>query len=188
MLYKKTLLASIFLGSLSFCLASTLHWNNSSVQAIELQDGKTYFLQPPTLVDAYTTINVINSWSAIYYYTIQTAANAGVPLQSVAIAQTQGGDTVEFRIGATTTYTQDAGGDRTQIQSKTTLNPETNTLSIVFDPPVPPGKAVVIRLLPSSNPRFPGVYLFGVTAFPPGAKPFGQFLGYGRLSFFSPRR
>ncbi|PZV18860.1 MAG: hypothetical protein DCF20_02055 [Pseudanabaena sp.] len=184
MLHKKTVLASIFLGSLGFCLASTLPWNNPLVQAVELQNGKTYFLQPPTLIEAYTTIYAVNVCCATYFFKIQTAANAGVPLQTVTIAQTQGVDTVEFQLDATITYAKDASGD-IPLRSKTTLNPETNTLSIVFDPPVPAGKTVMIGLRPSTNPRFDGVYLFGVNAFPTGDKPFGQFLGYGRLTFYS---
>ena len=185
MLHKKTLLASIFLGSISFCLASTLYWHNSSVQAVQLRDGKTYFVQPPTLIGAYTTFNWINAWGATYYFTIQTAGNAGEPLQAVAIAQSEGSEIVQFQLGETLTYAQEAGGDRTSLQSRTTLNPETSTLSIIFDPPVPAGKTVVIGLKPHINPRYDGIYLFGVTAFPPGSQPHGQFLGYGRLTFYS---
>ncbi|MEE3719980.1 DUF2808 domain-containing protein [Tumidithrix elongata RA019] len=188
MLHKKTLVASFLLFAAIFSPPVVRDWSNSSVQAVQLRDGKTYFLHPPTLIDATTTSNRTHAWGATYYFTIQTASDAGEPLQSVTIAQNEGSDTVAFQLGETLAYAQDAGSDRTPLISKTTLNPETRTLSIVFDPPVPAGKTVVISLYPSRNPRYEGVYLFGVTAFPPGSQPHGQFLGYGRLHFYSSSR
>jgi len=34
------------------------------------------------------------------------------------------------------------------------------------------------------NPCYGGAYLFGLTAFPQGEVPHGQFLGYGRIHFY----
>jgi hypothetical protein len=56
---------------------------------------------------------------------------------------------------------------------------------VTFDPPVPPGKIITIGLRPTRNPLYDGVYLFRVTAFPPGEKATGQFLGFGRLQFYT---
>ncbi|WP_157723268.1 DUF2808 domain-containing protein, partial [Salmonella enterica] len=70
---------------------------------------------------------------------------------------------------------QDATSDR-----------NTKTVSLTFDPPLSPGQIITIALKPVQNPQISGVYLFGVTAFPPGEKAHGQFLGYGRLQFYSP--
>jgi hypothetical protein len=53
---------------------------------------------------------------------------------------------------------------------------------VVFEPAIAPGKTVTVALRPVQNPNFPGVYLFGVTAFPPGEKVHGQFLGFGRFA------
>ncbi len=58
------------------------------------------------------------------------------------------------------------------------------TVFVNFDPPVTPGQTVTIGRSPVQNPRYSGIYLFGVTAFPPGEKSHGQFLGYGRFHFY----
>jgi hypothetical protein len=62
---------------------------------------------------------------------------------------------------------------------------EAGGVVVVFDVPVEPGTMVTVALRPYQNPRYEGVYLFGVTAFPRGEKAFGQFLGYGRFHFYS---
>jgi hypothetical protein len=65
-----------------------------------------------------------------------------------------------------------------------TADEENQTVSVTFDPPVPPGTVVTLGLKAERNPRSGGVYLFGVTAFPPGESAYGQFLGYGRFNFY----
>jgi hypothetical protein len=66
-----------------------------------------------------------------------------------------------------------------------TADSKTRTVSLILNPPVPPGKTVTIAMKPVQNPTVSGVYLYGVTAYPAGAKSHGQFLGYGRLQFYS---
>lgn len=61
---------------------------------------------------------------------------------------------------------------------------QTRSVAIAFSPPVPPGKTVTIALHPRRNPESGGIYQFGLTAFPPGEKSHGQFLGFGRLHFY----
>jgi len=63
-------------------------------------------------------------------------------------------------------------------------NPSTKAVTVVLDPPVPPGSTMTIRLLPDRNPYIAGYYLFAVRAFPAGDNSYGQFLGYGRLYFY----
>lgn len=154
-------------------------------QSVQLSDGKVYFVQPPSLVSATTTQNSVYSWGATYYFTIQVPENAGEPLQKVIINQYQGADRVRFSPNRTEVFEAKARRQTQDFALKdVTLDRETRSATVVFDPPVPPGKTVTIGLRPVRNPDISGVYLFGVTAYPPGENVHGQFLGYGRLHFY----
>jgi Protein of unknown function (DUF2808) len=156
-------------------------------QAVQLQDGKVYFVQPPSLVSAATTERRASSSGASYYFTLNVPADAGEPLQQVEIAQRDGSiqaRLVQFDAEDSRAFvgTRRDRGDDLSL-GETTFNRDTQTLSVVFDPPVPPGTTVTLKLQPKRNPRRDGIYLFGVTAYPAGADAHGQFLGYGRLQF-----
>ncbi|MER3433628.1 MAG: hypothetical protein C4288_09370 [Leptolyngbya sp. ERB_1_1] len=55
---------------------------------------------------------------------------------------------------------------------------------VAFDPPIQPGNMVTITIDVPRNPS-QDIYLIGVTAYPTGSNPMGQFLGFGRFSFYS---
>jgi hypothetical protein len=164
----------------------------SSAEAVQLRDGKTYFVQLPLLVGAETTVNRIYSWNATYYFAIAIPQNMGEPLQKLEISQTEGFDKVDFYSNETIAYLQSPSGDRVTISSKTEVLPRQDSdrqkITITFNPPIPASNELntklVVGLRPVRNPRYDGVYLFGVTAFPQGDRPNSQFLGYGRLSFY----
>lgn len=153
--------------------------------AIRLADGTVYFAQPPSLVSATTSFNDVYSWAATYYFTLSVPENAGEPLQRVTIAQDEGPDDIYFDLKESRAYegTRRKKGKRITLGAVMQDNGK-RTLSIAFDPPVPPGTTLTIALEPYQNPRIGGVYLFGVTAFPAGEKTHGQFLGFGRLHFY----
>ncbi len=153
--------------------------------AVTLSDGTVNFVGVPRLEGASTTFNDTYAWGATYYFTIRVPEDAGEPLQRIAIAQHEGSDDIEFDLEETRAYE----GTRRNRQSEisllaTTSNKDNQTLDLTFSTPVPPGKTVTIALRPVRNPRYGGVYLFGVTAFPAGEKARGQFLGFGRLHFY----
>lgn len=156
-------------------------------QAIQLQDGTVYFAQPPRLVEAATTYQNTYVWGATYYFTISLPENAGEPLQKVTINQREGADYVRFDLEDTYAFkgTRSKKGQKLKLKDVTS-DRKSRTLSLVFDPPVSPGQNITIALKPVQNPTVGGVYLFGVTAFPAGDKSHGQFLGFGRLQFYSP--
>jgi hypothetical protein len=164
-------------------------------QAVQLRDGKVYFVEPPKLVSATTTYKDVNFWGATYYFTINVPENAGESLQKVTIAQREGAENLRYNLNDTRAFegTSDAyGGLRLRKESRLTLGAvtderETRTVTVNFEPPVTPGQTVTIALRPVSNPSFSGVYLLGVTAFPVGEKSHGQFLGFGRFQFYSNR-
>ncbi len=157
-----------------------------SASAVQLADGTVYFNSPPRLAGASTTQNSVYAWSATYYFELEVPENAGEPLQQVTIAQEEGSETVRFSEKETEAFE----GDRTQNKlglGAVTSDRKTRAVTVQFNPPVPPGKKVTIALSPERNPAYSGVYLFGVTAFPPGEKTHGQFLGFGRLHFYDNR-
>jgi hypothetical protein len=163
-----------------------------SADAVQLRDGKTYFVQLPMLLEAVTTLNWVYAHGATYYFEISLPQNMGEPLQKLEIFQVEGGDSIDFFRNETIAYLKSASGDRAVIPSKTEIFPSTDRdrpkIVVTFDPPIPASNELknnlVVGLRPIQNPRYEGVYLFGVSASPQGNQPNSQFLGYGRLSFY----
>jgi hypothetical protein len=159
-----------------------------SIQAARLSDGRVYFEEQPRLESATTTEQVTSASTATYYFTITLPAGAGEPLQQIQIAQRNGSNfvrRVEYELDESFAFVgtrRDRGEDLSILES--TYYEDSQTLSVIFDPPVPPGTTVTLGLRPERNPHQEGVYLFGVTAFPAGEAPYGQFLGYGRFNFY----
>jgi hypothetical protein len=165
----------------------------SSAEAVQLRDGKTYFVHLPTLIEAETTVNRIYSRSATYYFAIALPQNMGEPLQKLEISQTEGFESIDFWENETSAYLQSPSGERIAISSKTEILPsnDRHKVTVTFEPPIPANNQLnsklIVGLRPVRNPRTEGVYLFGVTASPQGDRPNSQFLGYGRLSFYDSR-
>ncbi|OKH22573.1 hypothetical protein NIES593_12325 [Hydrococcus rivularis NIES-593] len=174
-----------FISKITLSLASILIVSLPSARAIELEGGRTAFESSPRLLDAATTFNSVRAWGAKYYFTIALPENLGEPLGKLAIQQRQGGDTINFNVDETFAFagTRSNKGDDLFIKTAN-LDEETNTISLVFEPPILPGTTFTVGLKPKRNPDFGGVYLFGVTAFPVGDKPEGLYLGVGRLNFY----
>ncbi len=159
--------------------------------AVQLADGKTYFVRPPQLVGTTTSYNSTDFPLATYSFTLTLPETAGEPLQKVVIAQDEGpdrlfweGDSADLTKGRTAF---DGAARRSGSKlplSAITVDAKARTATVIFEPPVPPGKTITIALYPLRNPNVGGVYLYGVTAYPPGAKAVGQFLGYGRIHIY----
>jgi hypothetical protein len=110
-------------------------------------------------------------------------------LGQVTIAQSEGSDRIHFSPQNITAFvgTRDRNAPRVTLGA-VKADRTTQTVTVNFDPPVPPGQTVTLALSPDRNPLYGGVYLFGVTAFPVGIKSHGQFLGFGRLHFYESSR
>ncbi len=157
--------------------------------AVQLGDGSTAFAHPPTLVKAATTNSNTYSWSSIYYYTVSVPEDSGEPLQRLTITQTEGFDR-DLTFDLKRSYAFEGVFSRRKTPANLAIadiqfNPKKNQVTVMFNPPISPGKTVTVSLEPYQNPATSGVYLFDVTAFPPGEKPRGQFLGFGRITFYS---
>jgi hypothetical protein len=199
-MHKKvmTAIALLPISALSVFIGNNQNLTSSnflipSAEAVQLRDGKTYFVQLPMLLGAETTVNRTYSRSAIYYFEIALPQNMGEPLQKLEISQTEGFESIDFISNETITYLQPTTGDRIAVPSKTEILPsqDRDKITVTFDPPIPANNQLnsklIVGLRPVHNPRYDGIYLFGVTAFPQGDRPNSQFLGYGRLSFYNSR-
>jgi hypothetical protein len=104
--------------------------------------------------------------------------NAGESLQKVEIKQFRAIDDIAIDPSDVQT------GVAIAILPDNKQDSQDKNISVTFNPPIRAGESINIRLRAVRNPRYGGVYLFGVTAFPQGNDPYGQFLGYGRLHFY----
>lgn len=164
--------------------------NVQAADAVRLSDGRVYFVQPPRLVNAVTTERSALARNATYYFTIEVPANSDEPLGQVAISQRDGNSAarrVAFDVEDSVAFigTRREQGAEVSI-ANTTFDDETNTVTLQFNPPIPPATTVTIGVDPERNPRTGGIYLYGVTAFPAGEQPYGQFLGYARIDINDP--
>lgn len=176
--------ATIFKTTLA---ALALMWGVStpSSRAIQLADGTVYFDKAPDLVAVTTPYKSIYTPRTTYFFTISLPTNAGVPLQRVTINQIEGIENIQFKLKDTYAFEGKGwDGDQKVTLGEVTRDKEKPTISVNFNPPVPPGKTVTIALRAVRNPFSSGVYLFGVTAFPAGEKAYGLYLGVGRLQFY----
>lgn len=55
---------------------------------------------------------------------------------------------------------------------------------VAFNPPVPPGQTVTIRLRSVRNPQFGGIYLFRVAAYPQARKSTQSISWIGQVSIY----
>ncbi len=155
---------------------------SGSVSSVTLRDGVTYFQKPPRLLSVTSSRDGSFVWGANYYFTIRISESSDEPVRRVVILQQSGGDSPQFEAKHTKAFegTREKRGKSLKLKD-VVLDSSPMELSVIFDPPVPPGKTFTIQLFPVRNPIVGGNYLYRVTAFPPGAKPFGQFLGLGQI-------
>lgn len=153
-------------------------------KAVTLADGTVAFAKPPRLLDAITTFREVRFRGAKYYFTIVLPPDADEPLGKVTVNLRQGADQIDYRLEKTQATRETVSNKHQGIAiASTTFTPDTQTVTVIFAQPISPGTTFTFRLIPKRNPDLPGTYLFGVTAFPGGAKSQGIYLGVGRLQF-----
>jgi len=155
-------------------------------QAVQLANGRTYFERPPSLSGASVSQNSTYFPGAIYSFTLIVPAQAGEPLGSVLIRQEPSTDYVRFNLKEVKAYegTADREQGRLVVRAIESDSKQPRAVRVTFDPPVAPGKTITIDLRSFQNPTTDGIYLYGVTAFPAGEQPYGQFLGFGRIHIY----
>jgi|688.fasta_scaffold04448_2 hypothetical protein len=159
--------------------------STSPVASIQYRDGRVEFSYPLRLTDSYSTRNLAGESHPTYYLTIDFPVAAVEPLDRLVISLTEGHDpTFSYRPEATTAFVNTSEGRQPLSLGEVKEDPASQTLTLQFNPPLPPGQTITVALAPHRNPRYAGVYLFGVQAYPIGENPQPSFIGYARLSFY----
>jgi hypothetical protein len=167
-------------GSIAISLASI----SFASKAVKAPDGTVAFESGIDLVDAHTTFSGVRVRQARYYFDLELPEDLGEPLKKVVIHQRSGSDKVRFKPDKTTAFLGNHHNKQEPLALKAFTDEATEEITVEFDRPIPPGSSVTIGIKPSRNPDYGGVYLFGVTAYPPGEKSVGLYLGPGRLQFY----
>ena len=155
------------------------------VLALETKSDRTFFRKSPRLLDVITTFRGARIGFPTYYYTIELPDQSGEPLKTIVIRQRQGFESIDYYPDKTIAFqgTPDHRGNPLALQDSQ-WDKQTETMTITLDPPVSPGTVFTVGLKPIRNPEYGGIYLFGVTVFPPGDNPLHLYLGSGRLDFY----
>jgi hypothetical protein len=176
------LLAGFTLAGLGGLVAVDLV-RSQPVTAVVFPDGTVAFDRPPNLERIRTTRNQTSVRRAAYYFEIDMPASAGEPLQRLTLEQ-RSQQLIRFDLSQTQATVTTAEGQRQLPVASAQRNPDTDKIEVEFAEAAPPDSQVSVRLLAQRNPRWGGVYQFGVTAFPEGETVRSQFIGYGRLNFY----
>lgn len=174
----------------SRCLAALLTFLPAAIslpllpapaRALELR-GQTYFNSPPWKVVARNFFWYIQQYGAEYYFTIDMPEKAGEALGAVRIEQTRGVDrTFRWQVGKTYAYLGKPRAEGPAVPVTVTYDDSQRRFDIRFEQPVAPGQQVTVALVPDFNPVYADTYLYGVTAYPAGPNPVGQFVGFGTI-------
>ncbi len=146
-----------------------------------LSPSREVFQHAPRIVRASTSQPAAFISGGTYEFTLTLPADAGAPLQAITISQAANAAKIQFAPGQSQVV---ANGAPVAIAAIGGVNGDEVTLS--FDRPIQPGATVTIALVANRHSGVAGTYLFGITAYPVGDATNGLFLGYGRLSLFSP--
>ncbi len=165
-------------------LASIFSSLSPVILAAQNKASISYFSRSPRLINVMTTYRGARVGRPRYYYTIDLPVGVGQPLKKITINQRQGFDEIDYYPQDTIAFqgTPHHRENSLNIES-TTWDKQTETMTIIFDPPVSPGTRFTVGLKAKKNPAYGGIYLFGVTAFPAGNNPRELYLGAGRLHF-----
>lgn len=178
----------MFLKTSTLMLGVVLSTSLVALPAVagQLADGRAFFDKSPTLVRAAAIDSESLAPEATYEFTIAVPDKAGEPLHKVTIAQNPNLDNINFDLKKTKAF---VGTSPTKENTLTLASVEGSQrdkpgqVAIVFETPVQPGTTVTIQLKARQNPE-EGIYEFGVTTYPVEQNSEGEFLGYGRLTFY----
>jgi hypothetical protein len=155
-----------------------------SAYAQQLNDSTFFTGQPPLFVGAQTPDSTVNWPNAHYYFTFHLPNNSVESLGKVTIQQQENVSIIPLDSASTYAFIGTQGNVSKPLAIQTTQDPQTQAVTVVFNPPVPPGTTFTIRLEAQRNPPNEGTYLYSVTTFPAGNNPTGLPMGVGRLSFY----
>ncbi|WP_159790556.1 DUF2808 domain-containing protein [Sodalinema gerasimenkoae] len=157
----------------------------TAAQASEESGRQSHFQHPPALDNVSSAAQTTGAWHDTHFITIDVPEDAGTPVAELSIHL----ETPDVSLDYDTEDTESFLGrprDRGHSVDLATVSHDTEEgmVHVVFDRPVPPGQTVTVGLSPERNPRLPGVYNLGVTAYSEGDRQGGEFLGYERFHLY----
>ena len=174
--------------SLTLVCASIPPTTAIQAQEFPFPRNSTFFTgKPPSLEDASSPYSSVNIPHVPYYFTISLPEKSIESLGKVTVEQETSPETIKFDLSETKAF-QGTPNNRGQslVLNSVTQDPETQAISVNFEPPIPPGTTFTIRLIAQQNPSLGYTYLFRVNAFPAGSNPIGMDLGVGRFAIYEP--
>ncbi len=141
------------------------------------------FTRPPDL-ESVRVVNNNQFRESEYLFNINIPADAGRPLQELVFTQIEGRDYPSFSIRDTHAY--DRGDRSADLPLSLVANDsDEKTMTVIFDPPVEPGRNITVALKTHRNPR-EDTYLYTVVASPAGDSVRSQRVGTGRVRIYEP--
>jgi len=131
-----------------------------------------------------SSVRVPNNWElrrSEYLFTFDFPAEAVEPLEKLVFDQIEGVGYPRYQSDDSYAFETDSG-ERLSL-STVENDQDQRKVTVVFDPPVEPGRQVTVALR-ARNPR-DGLYIYQLSAFPVGAS-VGQYAGVERLNFYRP--
>jgi hypothetical protein len=125
--------------------------------------------------------------ASTYEVRLNVPEDAGRGLKAIKFSQSSNLEAINFDLNQSKAMARSQGGMDAPIALASVGGPEMaqpGEVTVVFDQPVMPGNTVTVMIPTSANPSFGGVYEFGVTAYPEGDNPLGQFLGLRRINLY----
>ncbi len=133
-----------------------------------------------------SSVRIPNRWElrrSEYLFTFDFPADAVEPLEKLVFDQIEGFGYPRYQSDESYAFETDSG-DRLPLGAVEN-DRDQRKVTVVFNPPVEPGKQVTVALR-ARNPR-DGLYIYQLSAFPVGASE-GQYAGVERLNFYRPNR
>ncbi|MEL6247311.1 MAG: DUF2808 domain-containing protein [Cyanobacteria bacterium J06627_15] len=155
-----------------------------TAHAVEFSDGSTAFVTPPQFVEASSTSAEPGQRNSTQFFTIDLAETADEPLYRVdIIPQNLVSYIRPYRLQETQAFegSRFNRGDELPL-GEVTEEADTKTVSVIFDPPVEPGRRITVALRPQHTPRLSGIYIFRIVTFPPGERPRSHIAGHARIN------
>lgn len=180
-LFRTALSRSFTLGTLSLGVLVTLLCD--PVLAARLPNNRVVFDRAPTLAEA-SVLPSTQTEDGQLQLVIEVPVDAGEPLEALVVQPRREGSGFAFDPTATTAYLSQPSAEviAVPLASVGGVMMSPDQVLVVFANPIEPGNQVTVVLHPQ-HPPVPGLYQFGVTAYPAGDSPVGQFLGYEVIQF-----
>jgi hypothetical protein len=168
-------------GTVSLGLSSVLL--GASAMASRLPNNRVVFDRSPEFIEA-TVLPAEQAENGQFQIVISLPETAGEAMEALVVHPRDTGICFPFDPTGTEAYIGKADAELAAIPLASVggMMMSPNEVLVVFATPIEPGQQVTVRLQPKFSP-IPGIYEFGVTAYPTGDSPVGQFLGYERLQF-----